>query len=75
MRVHPLDLPDPTEITNEALDEQSAYDLTKALVEQIEKIRAAHPFLKQLTKEYLASLKVVPYHPGAARYYKEAGLM
>lgn len=64
-----------TLITSAELDEQTAYDITKALVEKIGKIHAAHRFLRQLTKEYLASLKVVPYHPGAVRYYKEAGLM
>jgi len=28
-----------------------------------------------LSPTLMASLKIVPYHPGAVRYYREAGLM
>ena len=64
-----------TLVTGADLDSKTAYAITKALVTQIGKIHAAHRFLRKLTKEYLASLKIVPYHPGAVKYYKEAGLM
>lgn len=57
------------------LNNQAAYDLAKAITEKMGKIRAVHPFLRRLTKEYLVSLKVGSYHPGAVKYYKEAGLM
>jgi len=64
-----------TLVTGADLDSKTAYAITKALVEKIGKIHGAHRFLRQLTKEYLASLKIVRYHPGAVKYYKEAGLM
>ena len=62
-------------IANKDMDDKTAYNLAKGIAENVDKIRAAHPSLKPLTKEFLVSLKVAPYHPGAIKYYKEAGLM
>jgi hypothetical protein len=41
----------------------------------IDKMKGVHKSMQALTPELMASVKVVPYHPGAARAYKEAGLM
>lgn len=62
-------------VATTAMDEKTAYDLTKAMVEQVGKIREVHSSMKQLTPELMASLKVAPYHPGAVKFYKEKGLM
>jgi len=62
-------------VTNSAMSDQEAYNLTKALVEQIDKIQGVHSSMKELTPELMASLKVTPYHPGAVKLYKEKGLM
>ena len=62
-------------IASKDMDDKTAYNLAKGITENLDKIRAAHPSLKPLTKEYIVSLKVAPYHPGAIKYYKEAGLM
>jgi uncharacterized protein len=62
-------------ISRKDMADQTAYDLAKAITEKIDKIRAVHPFLRKLTKEFLVSLKVGEYHPGAIKYYKEVGLM
>ena len=62
-------------IANQDMADQEAYNLAKGITENLDKIRAAHPSLKPLTKEYIVSLKVAPYHPGSIKYYKEAGLM
>ncbi|WP_260425409.1 TAXI family TRAP transporter solute-binding subunit [Halomonas sp. YLB-10] len=56
------------------MDEQQAYDLTKAIYENYEKIAGVHPAMKTLSPEIMASVEVTPYHDGAARYLKEAGL-
>ncbi len=56
------------------MDEQTAYDITKAAMENLEAQAAAFPAignddLIQLTLDYATT----PLHPGAIRYYEEAG--
>lgn len=62
-------------VASEAMPEEEAYDLTRALVTEIDKIREVHKAMGALDTELMPSLKVIPYHPGAERYYREAGLM
>ena len=58
------------------MDEQVAYNVTKAVVENIEKYRSAHPLLKKaVTEQTLAEGGLAPFHPGAAKYLKEKGLL
>lgn len=61
-------------VVNAAMDDKTAYNLTKALVQNIDKIKEVHKSMQALTPQQLASPLVVPHHPGAARYFKEAGL-
>ncbi|MFS8153631.1 TAXI family TRAP transporter solute-binding subunit [Vreelandella titanicae] len=56
------------------MDEEMAYNLTKALYENYDKIADVHPAMKSLTPEIMADVEVVPYHDGAERYLKEVGL-
>jgi TRAP transporter TAXI family solute receptor len=56
------------------MKEETAYNLTKALFENYKQIADVHPAMKQLTPQIMASVQVVPYHEGALRYLKEAGL-
>lgn len=56
------------------MDEQTAYNLTKALFQHYEKLASVHPAMKALTPEVMASIDAVPFHDGALRYLKEAGL-
>jgi uncharacterized protein len=47
------------------MDEQIAYNVTKAIVENVEKYKAAHPLLqKAVTEQTLAEGGLVPFHPG-----------
>ncbi|MBA2690119.1 MAG: TAXI family TRAP transporter solute-binding subunit [Burkholderiales bacterium] len=62
-------------VVNAAMDEKTAYDLTKALAENIGKIKEVHKSMQALTPQLMASQTVIPFHPGAVRYYKEAGLL
>jgi len=62
-------------VASEKMDEELAYNITKALFEQIDQLKAVHGSMKAVTPELMVSLKVVPYHPGAVRYLKEAGLV
>jgi TRAP transporter TAXI family solute receptor len=59
----------------EKLSEKAAYDLTKALVEHVGELKSVHKSMEPLTPQLMASQTVVPYHPGAAKYYKEKGLL
>lgn len=57
------------------LPDESVYQLTRALVEDVDVIRSVHKSMKTLTPRLMASQRVIPYHPGAARYYRESGLL
>lgn len=61
-------------VTNESMSEEDAYNLTKALFDNHDKLAGVHKAMNQLTPEIMAAQKVVPYHAGAVKYLKEAGL-
>ncbi len=62
-------------VTNEMTDDQ-AYQITKDLWEKQADIAAAHAKGKDMTTEVAVSaIGDVPLHPGAERYYKEAGII
>jgi len=58
------------------LDEELAYTITKTLVENVEELMAITPHLEMVSKENVTKglIAKFPVHPGAARYYKEAGI-
>jgi len=56
------------------LDEDTVYRLTKAFWEQREKSMNDNPWLKDITLEYAVQDGAMSLHPGALRYYKEAGV-
>ena len=62
-------------IVNETLPDQQAYDLARALMENIDRLRGVHRAMSDLTPEFMVSQSIVPYHPGALRYYREVGLV
>ena len=62
-------------VANETLPEQTAYALAKALVEHLDRIQHVHTAMRALTPEHMASQAIIPYHPGALRYYREVGLV
>ncbi|MEQ8321879.1 MAG: TAXI family TRAP transporter solute-binding subunit [Rhodospirillales bacterium] len=61
-------------VANSAMSDDIAYNLAKAITVHVDKIRAVHKAMKKLSPDLFASLKVIPYHPGAERYYREVGL-
>jgi uncharacterized protein len=62
-------------VLNAAMDDQTAYNLAKAMVEHIDKIKQVHKAMRALTPQLVASQTTIPFHPGALRYYKEVGLV
>lgn len=56
------------------IDEQTVYDMCKAICENYDEFTAGHASLGTVAKEDLPQT-IIPLHPGAERYYKEAGLL
>lgn len=62
-------------VTSESMSDDTAYSLTKSLVEHIDQVRAVHGSMAALSPDLLARPSVLPFHPGAERAYEEAGLI
>ena len=59
-----------------ALDEETVYMLTKTLWENIEELGESQSSLRGLTaQEAVQDIAGLPLHDGAARYYREAGIL
>lgn len=58
----------------EDMDEEVAYQITKALFEQKEAIAAGHARGKDIDVKKAADGITIPFHPGAVRYLSEQGL-
>lgn len=57
------------------LPENTAYLITKALYENCKEFELVHKLLKDWNQEaFLSKNVVLPYHPGAVKYFKEKGI-
>lgn len=59
--------------THAGMDEETVYKATKSFWENLEEVQSTAFFLKEVTKESAFTAINVPLHPGAIRYYEEAG--
>ena len=64
-----------TFVTHSRIPEKDVYHLVKEIFENFESFRALHPAYKVLTKEGMLQGLSAPLHPGALRYFREAGLL
>ncbi len=62
-------------VTREDVPEETVYQMTKLLFENLPTLEAAHAAAKQIKLENALNGMPLPLHPGAERYYKEKGLM
>ncbi|CDK99379.1 putative TRAP-type uncharacterized transport system, periplasmic component [Magnetospirillum gryphiswaldense MSR-1 v2] len=62
-------------VTHAGVSDQLAYDMTKGLFENLDQLQAAHAAAKAITLSEAAVKSPVPLHPGAAKYYREKGLL
>lgn len=61
---------------DERVDDEVAYQLAKVMYENLESITSVHNALKDLTVEgAVQNLADLPIHDGAAKYYKEVGVL
>lgn len=58
-----------------SMDPQLVYKITKTLVERIDELKEMFIEYQHVTKEWAANPMGVPHHEGAAKYFKEAGLL
>lgn len=64
-------------ICREDMDEELAYQLCKSMYENAETIHGVTQILEQFGTDMLtpADEAIVPYHPGALRYFQEIGVL
>jgi len=61
-------------VSTDEVPDAVVYAVTKELFENLDTFRKLHPALESLDKESMLKGVPIPVHPGALRYYKEAGL-
>jgi len=64
-----------TLVTSINVTDEIVYALTKEVFENFEQFKKTHPALDTITKVSMLKGHTAPFHPGALKYYKEAGLM
>ncbi len=64
-----------TFVTSAKLDEGIVYAFTKEIFENFDEFKKLHPAYHALTKESMLQGLSAPLHSGAAKYYKESGLV
>lgn len=62
-------------ITHEGVSEETAYQMTKQLFENLDRMRSAHAAAEGITPEGAVEGISIPLHPGAERYYREIGII
>jgi len=62
-------------VTSEKVPADTVYAMTKALFTHLDQLVAAHAAAKSITAADAPKAVPVPLHPGAERYYREAGLL
>ena len=65
-----------TFVSSTDVSEEAVYTVVKSVMENIEDFRKLHPAFANLEPKEMATAGLsAPLHPGAAKYYKEAGLI
>lgn len=62
-------------VTHSDVSDETAYQMTKQLFENLPEMVAAHAAAKAISLDAGAKGLPIPLHPGAERYYKEKGLL
>jgi TRAP transporter TAXI family solute receptor len=64
-----------TFVTSAKVPDRVVYAITKEVFDNFESFKKLHPAYQVLTKQNMLEGMSAPIHPGAMKYYKEAGLM
>ncbi len=63
-----------TLMTSASVSDDVVYAITKEVFENLEAFKKLHPAYEHITKESMLEGLSAPIHPGAMKYYEEAGL-
>lgn len=64
-------------VANSELENEVAYEVTKSVFDNLDNFRTLHPVFATLNADNMVGdvQNIAPFHPGAARYFKERGLL
>jgi TRAP transporter TAXI family solute receptor len=62
-------------VTREDVGDDAVYQMTKSLFEHLDQLVGTHPAAKDIAVAKALSGMPIPLHPGAAKYYREIGLL
>ena len=62
-------------VTHAGVPEDTVYKMTRSMFENLDAMQAAHAAAKAINKATAAKGSPAPLHPGAEKYYREAGLL
>jgi TRAP transporter TAXI family solute receptor len=62
-------------VSHDGVSEETAYQMTKLLFENLDKMVASHAAAKAIDVQKAIDGMPVPLHPGAERYYREVGVL
>ncbi len=62
-------------VTHAGVSDELADQMTKLMFQHLGELRAAHAAAKEIALDRALHALPIPLHPGAERYYREAGLV
>ncbi|TWC39546.1 hypothetical protein FBY03_10496 [Pseudomonas sp. SJZ079] len=62
-------------VSHEGVSDEVAYQMTKLMFDNLERLGTAHSAAKDIKLENAAKNLPIPLHPGAERFYKEVGAL
>src|SRR5690606_26203830 len=62
-------------VTHAGVSEETAYQMTKLMLENLDRMIASHSAAADIDPANALTGLSIPLHPGAERYYREAGLL
>lgn len=62
-------------VTNEEVSEETAYQMTKLIFDNLDRLKSAHSAAGNIALERAVEGLSIPLHPGAERYYREVGVI
>lgn len=60
-------------VTTSEASEEVIYRITRAIFDNLDSIRAAHPAASVISRENALAVRPIQVHPGALRYFREVG--